>query len=743
MRDKSWFPCVLIIIILAGLANSSMAVSSKITRHASSADMEKGTLENVVIGSQGTIQLGSAAQMLLEELDDVWSINSIVVKGEAVFVGTSPNGGVYKYSLGKLTKIYPIESKLEKIVEEPNEPNDANAPEIVDADQYLTNEHIFAMATDVSGRLLVGISGKDCRLMRLEKGKMKTIFTPDDAKYIFAITVDDSGEIYLGTGPEGKVYKLDSFAKKPELIYDCTDKNILSLAIGQDGNIYAGSDSRGLIYKINPDTKTASIVYDSEQDEITALLFDDDGNLYAAATSAKIAKAEKDFASKLPLAGRPDVKSEKSNEPTQNDGGLTLEVANTKRTAANKASSGQMPPRAMSKPGKVSFIYKVSPQGYVTDVFSKPAVLLSLVMLDETLFVGTGNQSNLFTVQPTLELEAVIYEDKQASQITSLFICAEHLYVGTANPAKLIKVGPGFAAKGSFISGLIDASQPAKWGKLQIEADIPTDCKVQMVCRSGNVKDVNDPTFSNWTKPVEVTGPVQLDCPLGRFCQYKLILQSGAGGKSPVIREVVVASTVPNLAPKVVSVNVSRLEAAGKAGVFKISYKAVDDNRDQLIYKIEFRKTGRTNWIELQDDVDSADFEWDGKTVEDGRYEVRVTANDEKSNSSTTKLTGSRISETIVVDNTGPIIETSSIKKSKDTVTLKLEVSDKLSAIGQVHYTLDSNSEWKTAQPEDMVYDTKTENFTIVIEDVEAGEHVISLRMRDDLGNTTYKSFEF
>ena len=562
-------------------------------------------------------------------------------------------------------------------------------------------------------------------------------------KYIFAITVDDSGEIYLGTGPEGKIYKLDSFAKKPELIYDCTDKNILSLAVGKDGFVYAGSDGRGLIYKINPDTKTASIVYDSEQDEVTALLFDDEGNLYAAATSAKIAKAEKEFATKFPLAGRPDVKLQKPSDPTQNDGGLTLKVANTKKTAADKTSSGKQPSRASSKPGKVSFIYKVSPQGYVTDVFSKPAVLLSLAMRDQILFVGTGNHSSLFTVEPALEQEAVIYKDKQASQITSLFFYAEDLFVGTANPAKLIKVGPGFAAQGSYTSELIDASQPAKWGKLQIEADIPRDCQVKMTCRSGNVKDVNDPTFSNWTKPVEVTGPVQLDCPLGRFCQYKLILQSGAGDKSPVIREVVVASTVPNLAPKVVSVNVSRIEAASKAGVFKISYKAVDDNKDQLIYKIEYRKTGRTNWIELEDDVSSADFEWDGKTVEDGRYELRVTAGDEKSNSSTTKLAGSRISEAIVVDNTGPVIETSSIKKSKDTVNLKLKVSDQLSAIGQVHYTLDSNSEWKTAQPDDMVYDTKTENFSIVIKDIKTGEHVISVRMRDDLGNTTYKSFEF
>ena len=129
------------------------------------------------------------------------------------------------------------------------------------------------MATDASGRLLVGISGQRCALCRLEGGELKTIFEPNDANYIFAISVDKGGDIYLGTGPKGKIYRLDSSGKRGEVIYDSPDKNILSLAQGPDGFIYAGSDSRGLIYRINPKTKEAAILYDSEQQEITALVF--------------------------------------------------------------------------------------------------------------------------------------------------------------------------------------------------------------------------------------------------------------------------------------------------------------------------------------------------------------------------------------------------------------------------------------------------------------------------------------
>ncbi len=44
--------------------------------------------------------------------------------------------------------------------------------------------------------------------------------------------------------------------------------------------------------------------------------------------------------------------------------------------------------------------------------------------------------------------------------------------------------------------------------------------------------------------------------------------------------------------------------------------------------------------------------------------------------------------------------------------------------------------------PDDGVYDTTEEHFTIVIEDIKAGEHVIALKFADDVANTAYKTFD-
>ncbi len=741
---------VLLIISLACLVvpRNCPAVTTKITRHSTSADFLKGHTENAVVGSLGTVSLGQAAQTLAEKFNnDVWSINSIVVSGPTVFIGTSPNGGIYKYSRGELTQIYPLKSandKDDELLESP----DSNNPQEFKSKQYLANEHVYAMTMDVSERLLAAVSGAKCHLIRFETGKKKgplepkVVFEPNDARYIFAITLDASGNIYLATGPKGKIYKLDSSAKNAKVIYESRQKNILSLTIGKDGFLYAGTDGHGIIYRIDPRKETSAVLYDSQQDEITSLLFlPDSKDLFAAATSAQITSAPQQFAGQLLVAGRPETVAPEKG-PKDGGSGLKLQVPNAKKTdEAKEAQKEAITPKPL-KPAKASFIYKITPDGYVSEVFSETAVFFCLSQQEKRLLLGTGNNGQLFSIDPDAQQQVVSYQDQQAPQITSITVAGDDVYLGSANPAKLVKLSKKLASQGTYTSDLIDAAQPAKWGKLHIEADIPQTCKITVSSRSGNVSDANDPSFSKWTEPAQIKEPVQLTCPVARFCQYKLTLHSAGGKETPVVRMVTVADTVPNLAPQVEAVNVARYETPEKAGIFKIISKAKDENNDKLIYKIDFRQIGRTNWIKIEDQIETETFDWNGKTVEDGRYEIRVTASDERSNTAETKLTGTRISEPVVVDNTPPAVTAQTITKSGKNATLKMHVADKLSIIGKVEYAVDSNSKWLGILPDDFLYDSLEEDFTIVAEDLQPGQHVIAVKISDDAGNTVYKSLE-
>jgi len=753
MRNKLGFNVVWIALMALCLAWSatSSAVTSKVVRHRSSAELLKGRTEKVIIGSRGTIQLGRAGETLIDRFrgfSEVWSINSIVVSGGTVYFGTSPNGAIYKYNVSGLKRIYPSRTN-------PAGSKEANG-DVVEAEEHLSNEHIFALALDVAGRLLAGISGGTGKLCRFEGDRMDVVFELPDSNYIFAIAVDAGGNIYLGTGPEGKIYKLDALGRKAELLYDSPDASILSLAVGADSWIYAGSDTRGLVYKINSRTKTTTVLYDSDEPEITALLSvnppESEASLYAAATSAKVVQTQAKFAASAPHSpspGRPEAEGKGNGNSISETGGRKLEIANTEVPNQAKPIKSPGPIPKGTKPGQASHIYRITSDGFATEVFDKAAVFFCLAEQEGTLLLGTGNNAELFTVDPVSEQQAVVFEDEQAAQITAVSVVGKDLYLGTANPAKLVKLSSDFASEGTYTSDLIDAGQPANWGKLQLDADIPRECKVLVSARSGNVKDINDPSFSPWSEPMDITEPVQLPCPLGRFCQYKLVLQSRHGRGSPVIRGIAVAGTVPNLAPRVGSVSVVRSKGAGKEGVFKISYVAKDDNSDRLTYKIDFRKVGRINWIELKDEISANAYEWDGKTVEDGRYEIRITADDARSNTTLTALTGSRVSEPVVVDNTGPVVHdmkiTSDSGGTRRYRIFSAKASDELSAIDKLEYTIDSHAKWVSTVPDDFVYDTTNEEFTIKIDeqkDLPAGEHILTVKATDAVGNTTYKTFE-
>ncbi len=730
------------ILCLFILSTSAQAVTSQVHRHASEADLSKGEAEHLVVDSRGTIQLGRAAEVLVDDLDRVWSINCILASGSTIYFSTSPNGGIYRYSFGALTQIYPDEATRAADTRGDTDPNDPNDP------AELTHEHVFALAVDMAGRLLAGFSGPECQLCRFSTGGMEVIFKPKDASYIFSVALDSAGNIYVATGPKGKVYRLDPMGKTAQLVYTCRDKNVLSLTAGSDGFVYAGADERGLVYQLNPRNQSAKVLYDSAKPEIVSLLFDDSlklgtRDLFAIATSAQVVKVEREFASKLPM-GRPESdKGKQSNGSEGKGGGLSLKIANREKKPPTGPSQAPRTASRGAKPKTTSALYRIAPQGYVTTITEKLAIFLSMAQHPKGVLIGTGNHGQLLLVDPDSERETLIYEDEQASQITGLGVTGGEVFVGTANPAKLIRLRSEFAARGTFRSDLIDAKQPAHWGKIQIDADVPAGCQVLVSSRSGNVDDVNDPTYSEWTEPVRITEPVQLTCPLGRFCQYKLILKSELGNETPVIREVVVASTIPNLAPNVQAVDVARQHTrTGKTDVYEIQYKTNDDNKDTLVYTIDFRKVGRTGWIQLVEDHEEATYGWDSRTIEDGRYEVRVKASDRRSNTPDTALTGSRMSDPVVIDNTGPAITQYHLDAKHKVVSVTLTVKDEFTAMKKLDYTVDGNDKWLAGVPKDLVYDTLEEEFNLQVKDLDPGEHVITVRIRDDLDNVTYKSYD-
>ena len=319
-------------VIVAAMAVSAWAVTSEVTKHSTAAEFLKGKTDQTQVDSEGTIRLACQSNAIDfgKLLEKVWAIHSIAVGPDgSVFVGTSPNGQIFRVLKGKAEQIYPIEKPKEPAADKPadtaacepktdeekkadapceaagdtDKPKDAadesakaceaadktDAAKATEPVEPVAQEYVFAMAMDRADRLVAGISGKQARLIRFENGKTETLAEPEGVKYIHAIAVDGVGNLYLGTGPDGKIFRLDPFGKNPEVVYAGKDHNILSLAVDDKGTIFAGTDERGLTLRIAPDGKM-TVLYDSEQNEITSLALDEHGNMYAATASAEVTR---------------------------------------------------------------------------------------------------------------------------------------------------------------------------------------------------------------------------------------------------------------------------------------------------------------------------------------------------------------------------------------------------------------------------------------------------------------------
>jgi WD40 repeat protein len=573
-------------------------------------------------------------------------------------------------------------------------------------------------------------------MLRISSGT-EVIFENEKVSYIFTIVLDKQNNIYFGTGPNGQVWVLDAFGQNPRLICTLQDKNILSLLAADNGFLYAGTDTRGVVYKIDSKTGQVQVLFDSAQEEITSIVQGANGKIYAAASSAD--GSSQPFQVVVPIkrpSGRPDTQPEGTST---NTGGLSLKTANS--------DEQKTPPPPQTKPSvktpapkSAGFIYEISTEGYVSQIFEEKAIFYTLFEKNGKLLLGTGPQGKLFSIDPQTEERTLLFEDKTSSQITAAVFDGKDVYVAMANPADVVRLRDAYADSGSYLSDLIDAGQPARWGKIQLDAEIPDGCEILIATRSGNIGEPNDKTFSPWGKDIKITAPVDADCPIGRFIQYRLTLKTSQPSASPQVREISVAGAVPNLEPKVLMIAAQKTEKQ-KPYVYVIAAKAEDENKDTLEFKVEYRKLGRQGWIVLEEKLEQPKCEWDSRTVEDGRYEIRVTANDRLSNGEEAALSGNRISDPIVNDNTPPAVIACKIKTEKDIAAVELAVEDELSVIGKVQYTVDSDSEWKSVMPTDGLFDSTKEMLAFEIKELSKGEHVVAIRVSDDIDNTLYKSY--
>jgi hypothetical protein len=224
-----------------------------------------------------------------------------------------------------------------------------------------------------------------------------------------------------------------------------------------------------------------------------------------------------------------------------------------------------------------------------------------------------------------------------------------------------------------------------------------------------------------------------------------------------VVDDVDIAYQEPNLPPVVKSVKLTTKPSAeanaaaaangGNASAVPaesryqtITWEASDPNSDEMTYSLYFRAGSHAPWILMKEKVKETTYEWDTRTVADGRYEVRVVASDERANGVGTGKTAARVSDPIQVDNTPPVIGNLKASSGADQVRIQFDAVDRSSTLAGFAYVVDSSDDWQLVLPVDKITDGPEESLDFSIQGLKPGPHQITVRAVDVRGNAAIAS---
>lgn len=689
--------------VLLSLPTAGLAAKVKVWHHSSAAQFEKARLKHAVISSEGALRLSRQLKPLAAlEATHVWDV--VEDKAGNLFAATGDEGKIYKVTPdGKVSVAFASE-----------------------------DSQVLCLALASDGTLYAGTGPSGLLLQIAPDGTGKVLYKSPET-YLWCLAVSaDGNTIYAGTGPKGRIYEVTAEGKA-RVFYTTKQEHILALALAADGMLYAGTDKNGLVYRIDGKGK-GFVLYSTAQTEVRSLLVTADG-IYAGTSS--------------PTRRRPAPSTGTGNTSALLPGNPRISGA---PAAAGEASSTALSPSApsnafdpfeKSNPAPSSpppvvgenSLYRIAPDGTVRELFREKALVLSLLRQNGHIFIGTGMEGQLFEVdEATKERSEIARLDH--GQIHTL--CRRQdgsVVLGTGDPGKLYVLQDKYAPSGTITSEVLDAKLISKWGSLRWKAETPAGTSVTVAVRSGNTSEP-DETWSSWS--AEQTDPEQaiIAAPSARFLQYRVTLKTADPSRTPALLSLALRYMTTNQAPEISSLQVPDLDAVNLENPKKVRFKwtATDPNEDDLTYALYIRKDGWKNWVELEENLDRTDYDWDTTTTPSGIYQVKVVASDRKDNPAEEALTGERISSSFVVAHEPPAVTVQFAGMDGDQAILEATATDPLVRLTAATFSL-NGKKWISVFPTDGLFDSKTESFRFKSEALKPGTYVVVLRVRDAAGN--------
>jgi len=699
----------------------------------------QGTLRDVSLSKDGELTLAPETRALFNP-EETLALSLAADRKGNLFVGTGHQGKVFRV--------------------DPNEKGSllftAREPEI------------FALVAAPDGSLFVA-SSPEGKIYRVTlDGKSSEFFDPK-CKYIWSLALDSKGNLYAATGDQGKIFKIDAKGKG-EVFYDSKQTHIMCLTLDHEGNLLAGSVPNGLVYRINPQGK-AFVLYQASLPEIHDLAVDSQGRIYAAALGGAGGKGTPYLFTPPPpglqapgavttvtvTAGTDEAaKGKESQTPAPEQ----AQTSSFNRTAP-QTPLYPMPPLPQ---GHGSLIV-IRPDNTVETIWSSNAEsIFGLAVRDNHVVFSTDSKGRIFDLVPSQAgNKLTLLTETRESLASRLLLEGADVYVATSNIAKLFRLGANRGREGTYESPVKDTKFISRWGVLAWRADLPAAASLEFYTRSGN-SDRPDQTWSDWAGPYRDSAHSVIQSPAARYLQWKVVFRAGSGA-GPALDEVTASYLNQNLPPQVRSLNVNtsgeRTSPTGTPSTASapapmvtvsvgpappstsgpatktqttLSWQADDPNGDPLVYAIYVQAADEQEWHLLKDKLHSTSYTVEPNALPDGKYVARLVASDGEANPPETSRSAELISAPFWVDNMPPQVRVLKQEVGPSGVLVQFQAEDVTSPLRGAETATDGQ-EWVDILPDDGIVDSRQETFTVRLDRLDPGEHIVALRAFDTAGN--------
>ena len=699
--------CLFLFISLLLLANLQAVEVKKIEVGVYS-EFERGELKGTSLDNRGRLTIGPVVKTIKGPGEEFYLSLDVAETGD-IFIGTGHHASVFRVS-------------PEGVSEEVFKSDDLQVYALValkNGDLYLGTAPGGKIYRVKKGAKIVtrndgsifNVKGETPEPVKEEDRKSIELFSPDE-KIIWDIKEDRAGNIMFSVGNPGGVYQIDQSGNGSK-IFSAEDSHIISLFVTRNNAVLAGSGDRGILYRI--ENRKVKVLFDSPLDEIRGICEDREGNIFFSASRGI------------------------HNQAVSEDRGADFEIEPIFKNKKKKTDK--------EVPEEKSILYCLHTNGSVETIWASTDEYIYSLVYDEksnSAVIGTGNFGRVYSVKQDGSF-TLVYESESAQVFKVVGKANRYTLIGN-NTATIAQIQDTLDTKGAYFSEIFDMGIPSSLGKIYWDGANGPKSGVALAIRTGN-SNIPDKTWTDWSAPFMESENSTIGVSQVRYFQIKAALNIATPGRFPYLDSFRVFYVQANLPPQLKKIDISRLpgnpdkdKAAKKEDKIQkaltIAWDAVDPNQDRLKYDLYLKKIEHENWILVKENLTTRKFDLLTELFEDGKYVLKVAADDSLSNPPDTARTNSKISPPFIIDSTAPVLENFSAKER----TLGFRVVDTTSIIAHVLYSLDGDL-WYPVFPRDMINDSKAEDFSFTLNtDSPKFKKVVFIKVVDECNN--YKVFQ-